>query len=126
MGSVQESICRSAVKVAQHVKAKALICITHTGGTALQIARYRPNFPILAMTPNLSTVRKLKLAWGIDSILLEDFDFFEPDFEFITKTFRRREHISFEEGDLVVITAGLPDFGKHTTNCVKVHSMVKN
>jgi pyruvate kinase len=67
------SICYSAVLLSLKVKAKAIIVTTETGKTAINISRFRPNVPVIALTPNEKVVKKLKIYWGILPIQVNKF-----------------------------------------------------
>ena len=64
-------ITYQACKAAQHVKAKALVCLTKEGATALMIASFRPNIPILALTFEERTRRRVSLVRGVIPVLLK-------------------------------------------------------
>merc|ERR1719284_2134096 len=72
MSSV-EAICSSAVKAAIDAKCKLIIALTETGSTALSIAKYRPQAPILAITASETTVRQLLVSRGVIPILTASF-----------------------------------------------------
>ena len=59
-----DAISAAACQVAETVGAAAIVSFTSSGATALRAARERPAAPILALTPNLATARRLALLWG--------------------------------------------------------------
>jgi pyruvate kinase len=56
----------AARKAADAASTACLVAFTTTGQTALRLSRERPLQPTLALTPNLSTARRLALAWGVE------------------------------------------------------------
>mmetsp|Transcript_8212 Transcript_8212/g.9096 ORF Transcript_8212/g.9096 Transcript_8212/m.9096 type:complete len:510 (-) Transcript_8212:222-1751(-) len=68
-----ESVCSSAVKAAIDAKCKLIVALTETGSTAVQIAKYRPEAPILAITASESTVRHLQVVRGVIPMLTASF-----------------------------------------------------
>ncbi|MDR2509825.1 MAG: pyruvate kinase [Spirochaetaceae bacterium] len=59
------AISRSAYETALAVNARVILTPTMSGSTARQISRYRPEQPIVAVTPNLRTFRSMLLTWGV-------------------------------------------------------------
>mmetsp|Transcript_119341 Transcript_119341/g.349242 ORF Transcript_119341/g.349242 Transcript_119341/m.349242 type:complete len:510 (-) Transcript_119341:270-1799(-) len=68
-----ESVCSAAVKAAIDAKCKLIVALTETGSTAVQIAKYRPEAPILAITASESTVRHLQVVRGVIPMLTASF-----------------------------------------------------
>lgn len=62
--TIEDAIPSSARQVSETIGAKAIVAYTHSGATALRIARQRPTSPILALTPFEMVARRLMLAWG--------------------------------------------------------------
>jgi pyruvate kinase len=118
-GSITSAISRAAVGLASEVGARAIITATESGTTARMVARHRPHVPILAVTPNLQTLRRLALVWGVSPYLVGTFGTTE---EMVRKmVVAAREAGYAASGDAVVLTAGVP-FGKgRRTNMVRVH-----
>src|SRR6187455_2852489 len=67
-----DAIAAAARQIAETLDLSAIICWTFSGSTGLRVARERPQLPIVAISPNLATGRKLSVAWGIHSIVAED------------------------------------------------------
>merc|ERR1719422_342499 len=68
-----EAVCSSAVKAAIDAKCKLIIALTETGSTALAIAKYRPQAPILAITASETAVRQLQISRGVVPMLTQSF-----------------------------------------------------
>ena len=70
--TVGDAIADAARQIAETLDLSAIICWTSSGSTALRVARERPKPPVVAITPNLATGRKLSLAWGVHCVVAED------------------------------------------------------
>jgi pyruvate kinase len=117
--SIMEAIGQVASEMAAELGASAIITSTVTGSTARRVASHRPATPIVAPTPRLSTFRELALVWGVVPLLVDKFD--DTDTMIITATAAARERGMVKDGDLVIITAGVPLGGSGLTNIIKVH-----
>jgi len=117
--SVTEAISQVACEIAAELQATAIITSTVTSGTARQVASRRPATPIVAPTPQPSTYRQLALVWGVEPLLVEKFT--DTDAMICTAVSAARDRGLVHDGDLVVITAGVPLGGAGLTNMVKVH-----
>src|SRR6266853_1810525 len=113
-----DAISMAACQVAATVGAAAIVSFTSSGATALRAARERPSAPILALTPNLATARRLALLWGAHSVHLADIRSFDD-------MVRKAEHTAHREeiagsGQRVVITAGVPFGTPGSTNVLRI------
>ena len=70
--TVGDAIADAARQIAETLDLSAIICWTSSGSTALRVARERPKPPIVAITPNLVTGRKLSVVWGVHCVVAED------------------------------------------------------
>lgn len=112
------SISQAAKDISYQLKAKAIISATTSGATAKAISRFRPLVPIIATTYSQRIMRKLALYWGVFPILSNYTD--DGDKIFYDSIKRAKEEGFVDEGDLVVLTAGLPVGIKGSTNLLKV------
>ena len=113
-----DAISYAACHTASQLGAKAVIAYTASGSTAMRVSKYRPRTPILAITPNESTQRQLSLSWGVTALKVT-----EP--KLIINMFSQAATAVSKcglckEGDLVVVTAGLPMGKSGGTNMLKV------
>ncbi len=120
-GSVIDSIEYSASKIANHVDAKAIACISRSGVAARALAKYRPAKPLIAILSDPPVLRKMAFVWGVQGILA-------PEMMPTDDSFDRVEKILLEQGwvenqDYLVITAGIPTLERGTTNTIKVHQV---
>jgi pyruvate kinase len=117
--SVPTAISMASVTTAYELGASAIITATVSGSTAKNVSRFRPECPILAITPNKDVSRKLSLYWGVYPIVA---DLYESTDEMIDSTADiAKKHGFVHDGELVVITAGLPINFVGSTNMIKVH-----
>mmetsp|Transcript_71193 Transcript_71193/g.161126 ORF Transcript_71193/g.161126 Transcript_71193/m.161126 type:complete len:559 (+) Transcript_71193:136-1812(+) len=109
--STTDAITEAAGKVATQVRAKAIVVFTLGGTTVSRASRSRHSVPVFAATSVPATARSLSLNWGVDSILLQDTDFEQDDFdELLEKALvgLRAKGVLKDPSDLVVVTAGFP------------------
>ena len=119
-GSVTEAIGRASCTIAEEIGAAAIASATLSGYTARQIARFRPRIPILAVSPSAHTQRRLALVWGVETLLVPDFEDTDTMLEQTAEALRVS---GLEAGQRVVITAGVPFRLSGHTNLIKVHSI---
>jgi pyruvate kinase len=120
-GSVVESIEFSASRVAQHVGATVIACLTHSGMAARTLAKFRPETQIVAIMDSEAMIRKLQFIWGVRGVQI-------PKIVGTDDLFAMVENVLQSEGwaeaeDLIVVTAGVPTLRRGTTNMIKVHRM---
>jgi pyruvate kinase len=115
---VADSVAQSAVGAVYRLGLKALVVPTTSGRTARLVSAHRPRVPVLAISPRKGTVRRLSLLFGVTAVLNEN----EPDVRgLLAESARLASHHGIaESGDLIAITAGLPD-QEMGTNLFEVH-----
>ena len=64
-----DAIAAAARQIAETLDLAAIVCWTSSGSTALRVARERPQSPIIAISPNLATGRRLSLVWGVHCVV---------------------------------------------------------
>ena len=115
---VPDAVSGAAVLIAKQIKAPAIICLTRSGLTAKMISKHRPECPILGVTPSQQTWRDLALWWGVQPVRLSEMsDINVAAREAITTCVSKN---LLPEGELVVITAGVPVGRPGSTNVVEV------
>lgn len=117
--NVTNAISHATVTTAHDMGASAIITVTKTGQTARMISKFRPLSPIISCTTSEVARRQLNLSWGVIPIMLEEKNSTDELFEASVETAIERELL--QNGDLVVITAGIPLGIAGTTNMLKVH-----
>ncbi|AEV67765.1 pyruvate kinase [Acetivibrio clariflavus] len=121
--NVTNAISHATCTTAQDLKASAIITVTHSGHTARMISRFRPQCPIIATTVSPKVQRQLSLTWGVKPFLVKEAS--STDEMFDDGVEKALESDLVRNGDLVVITAGLPIGMSGTTNILKVHLVGK-
>ena len=109
----------SVAHTALNLNCKAIVAATESGHTARMIAKYRPHANIVAVTPYGHVARQLNLVWGVNPIVKEA----ERDTDELlnTSVMATLEKGYANEGDLIIITAGVPAGRAGTTNLMKLH-----
>ena len=113
-----EAVCCAARRTVGLLQAAAIVCYTSSGHTSLRAARERPEAPVLSLTPNLETARRLSLAWGIHSVHIEDVADVRQ-MTVIACEIARREGFA-KEGETIVAIAGMPFGTPGTTNLMRI------
>ncbi len=67
-----DAIAAAARQIAETLDLAAIVCWTSSGSTALRVARERPRPPIVAISPNVATGRRLAVVWGVHCVVAED------------------------------------------------------
>lgn len=114
----EDAITAGAKQVATTIGAAAIVTFTNSGATAIRAARERPSTPILVLTPNQATARRLSLVWGLHVVKTDDVLSFEEMVE-KAKKFAVRTKLA-EAGDRIVITAGVPFGTPGATNVLHI------
>jgi len=116
---VTNAISHAACEAAYDLNAAAIIAVTETGLSARLISKYRPAMPIVACSPHKKTLRQMNMSWGVVPVELEEKIHSEDLFNCAVKNAMAQDLL--ENGDMVVITAGLPLGISGTTNLLRVH-----
>jgi len=115
---VTETIGLSVARAAKNLGVKCIVAATESGHTAKMISKYRPDADILAVTFDDRTKRGLMLNWGVYPTVTEKPSTTDEMFDLATK---KAVELGFaEEGDLILITAGVPVGERGTTNVMKI------
>lgn len=104
--------------VARRLAAAAAVAYTSSGYSALRIARERPGVPILGMTPQTATARKLALVWGVHAVVCTDVTSVTEMSEVAVAAARAGGFAS--PGRVIVIAAGMPFGASGTTNLIRI------
>ena len=116
---VTDSISYASCATAADLSADAIITATSSGATSRRVAKYRPQPPILAISPVDSSLRKLQLVRGVIPLACNKSKSMDEQIRKVVRTALKAEMI--RDGDLVVITAGFPLHTSGSTNMLKVH-----
>lgn len=116
--NITDAVSHAACEAAHSLDAAAIISVTKSGHTAQKVSKYRPASPIAAAAISRDVYRQMSLLWGVIPLLTEYGDTTDRIFAGAIKTARGAGVIN--EGDLVVITGGMPVGVSGTTNTLKV------
>lgn len=119
LGSIADTISYSTCTAAHELNAKAIICPTTSGYTAKKVAKFTPECPIYAFVRSEDVQRNLMLHSGVTCIFYEKQDDLELMIHHFINLLRERDLI--DNGDLVIITAGLPFSHPKNTNMTHIH-----
>jgi pyruvate kinase len=115
---VTDAISRATVTTAHDLNAKMIITVTTSGKTARIISRYRPDCQILGCTTDPVVYHQLNLSWGVTPLLI---DVEHDTFELFDHAIQAVETAGYlKDGELAVLTAGVPLGMSGTTNIIKV------
>lgn len=112
------AVATATATLAEAVHASVIVAYTASGTTAARVARKRPAVPILALTPDLGTSRRLSLLWGAHSVRTDDVNSYE---EMTADACRHAQEEGFAKPhDLIVTAAGIPFHTTGNTNNIRI------
>lgn len=117
--SVSEATAHAACLTAQDVNASAIVTVSESGNTARLLSKYRPSQPIIACVMCEQVQRQLSLSWGITPLMMSLAH--STDELIVLSTSLAKEHGYLHDGELAVVTAGVPVGVSGTTNMIKIH-----
>jgi pyruvate kinase len=113
-----DAIAAAARQIAETLDLSAIVCWTSSGSTALRVARERPKPLIVAISPNLSTGRRLALAWGVHCGVAEHA---RDQDDMVDRACRTAFKDGFAKaGQRIIIVAGVPLGTPGATNMVRI------
>jgi pyruvate kinase len=113
-----DAIAAAARQIADTLDLSAIVCWTSSGATAFRVARERPQVSIVAISPNLSTGRRLSVVWGVHCVVAEDAH--DQD-DMVERACRLAFKDGFAKaGRRVIIVAGLPLGTPGATNMIRI------
>ncbi|SEN14888.1 pyruvate kinase [Loktanella fryxellensis] len=116
--SVADGIVAAAREIAETANIKAIVCFSQRGRTALLVSRERPRVPILALTNEVDTARRLSLTWGTNCVMTGPVDRFKDAVIGAVRAAKAQGMAG--EDDLIVVTAGVPFNTPGSTNILRV------
>ncbi len=117
--NVTDAISYATCTTAKSLNASGIVTSTSSGHTARMVSKFRPNTPIIAATPSERISRQLSLSWGVYTVISEQVGNTDELIENSIEVSKNEGLIN--DGELVVITAGVPTGVSGTTNLIKVH-----
>jgi pyruvate kinase len=116
--SIPNAISNAVGSIASQLSAAAIMTLTKTGATARNVSKFRPQKPILAVTPHMDVCRQLQLVWGVKPLLMLELSTMWQTFQAAISL--AQESRLLHEGDLVVMTAGTLQGVAGSTDLIKV------
>ena len=117
--SVSDATAHAACLTAKDVNAAAIVTVSESGNTARLLSKYRPKQPIIACVMDEQVQRQLSLSWGITSLLMGPAHSTDELIEMSTALAEKNGYL--HNGELTVVTAGVPVGVSGTTNMIKIH-----
>ena len=121
--SVSDATAHAACLTAKDVNAAAIVTVSESGTTARLLSKYRPQQPIIACVMKEQVQRQLSLSWGITPLMMPLAHSTDELIEMSTSLAKENGYL--HNGELAVVTAGVPVGVSGTTNMIKIH-MVGN
>jgi pyruvate kinase len=113
-----DAIAAAARQIAETLELSAVVCWTSSGSTGLRVARERPTSPIVAISPRVSTGRRLSLVWGVHCIVAEDAHDLD---DMVERACRLACRDGFANvGQRAIIVAGVPLGTPGATNVLRI------
>ncbi|MDR1733837.1 MAG: pyruvate kinase [Oscillospiraceae bacterium] len=116
--NITNAVSHATVAAAHDLDGKAVIALTKSGNTARMISKYRPACTIIGCSTEEKAVRQMNLSWGVSPILMAEESSTDTLFPHAVAQAEKANLLT--EGDLVVITAGVPLGISGTTNMMRI------
>ena len=117
--SVSDATAHAACLTARDVNATAIVTVSESGNTARLLSKYRPAQPIIACVMNEQVQRQLAISWGITPLMMPLAHSTDELIEMSTALAKENGYL--HDGELAVVTAGVPVGVSGTTNMIKIH-----
>lgn len=121
--TITNAIAHATCSMAIEMNAQVIVTATASGETPRALSKYKPKAPIVAVTPSEETARRLSLNWDVYPIVTPYFNSTDEMFERCINL--AKEHGYVREGELAVLTAGVPIGLVGSTNLLKVETVGK-
>jgi pyruvate kinase len=119
--TASDAITAAAGAVAHTISAAAIVTYTTSGSTALRAARQRPSVPIMCLTNQRSTARRMTVVWGLYPVVTGDVRNFT---EMVARAARIAVRERFaRKGQQLVVTAGVPFGTPGATNVLRIFTV---
>lgn len=119
---ISDAVSHATSTIARDLDAKLIVTSTWTGYTARRVARERPDPPILCVTPNEKTYYRMALVWGVQPLMVHEFHTIDEMIRVVVNAARRETKL-VEQGDIMIIIAGVPFGAGGQTNLIKIHQV---
>jgi pyruvate kinase len=113
-----DEVCFTAVRMSDHLEAKAIVAMTRSGYTGFRVASYRPKASVFIFTDNASLLTRLSLVWGVRGFFYDEYVSTDQTFQDVTDVLKQEGIV--KPGDCVINCASMPIHKKQRTNTIKV------
>lgn len=118
---ISDAISKATFDISQTIHPTAIVTTSLSGYTTRRVAKERPSTPILCMTPNATTQRRMALVWGVIPLLVQEFSTIDEMISIIVRAAHDKQLV--HRGDKLVIIAGVPFGIAGQTNLIKIHTV---
>lgn len=119
--NITQAVCHATCTTAYDLEAKAILTVTKSGRSARMVSSCRPDCMVIAGTTDEKTCRQLSLSWGVTPVLLKEKEDVLELFDYAVEVAKENKLVN--QGDIVVITSGVPLGTSGTTNMMKVQTV---
>jgi len=113
-----DEVCFTAVRMSDHLHAKAIVAMTKSGYTGFKVASYRPECGVYIFTDNKLLLNTLNLVWGVRGFHYDKFVSTDETFDDVTRLLKEQNLVS--TGDYIINCASMPLHKKQRTNTIKI------
>lgn len=118
---VTSAVSYSVVECANKLKCLAIVSPTISGHTAKKLSHFRPNCPVIALSPNVDVIKNLSLRYGVYPVLISEISSFDDIIEIAKKC--TKSIMKTNESDKIIITGGYPFSKVKHTNFMKIEEL---
>lgn len=116
-----DSLVRTACILSAEIQAKAIVCLTQTGWTALELAKHRPQASIFVFTANKTLLSNINLIWNVRGFYYDKMESTDLTFADIERFLMDHHHL--KSGDVFISMASMPIHSRQRTNMLKVNQV---
>lgn len=120
-GYISDAISKATFDISEIISPTAIVTTSLSGYTTRRVAKERPGTPILCMTPNPITQRRMALVWGVIPLLVQEFGTIDEMISIIVRAAHDKKLVN--RGDRLIIIAGVPFGIDGQTNLIKIHTV---
>ncbi|PHN04861.1 pyruvate kinase [Flavilitoribacter nigricans] len=113
-----DALCLNAARMAEEIKAKALVGMTSSGYTAFKLSSFRPNSKIYIFSDRMHMLATLNLVWGVRCYYYDRFTTTDDTISDVSEILKGAKKV--EPGDVIVNTGSMPLHRRHRTNMMKI------
>ncbi len=117
--AISDAVSQATVQIADALNCRAIVTSTLTGYTTRRVAKERPKTPIICVTPNEVTYRRMALVWGVVPLIVPEFNSIDEMMGVVVRAAADAQLV--QQGDVLVLIAGVPVRVGGQTNFLKIH-----